>query len=630
MFGLSLPCQLIQGPAVRTWNCVAHFANLLWCKFNHIRDPTMPRSRRRHHSRSRTRSRSRSHSCDRDRDTKRRKIDNYESPHKRSDSPEDDEVVEVPVEQEQKTNTSEVNDATEKDGSLNIKTTSGIVTPNKPVTPKQLQKKLLSEEKKKERDRIKEEKLKLLEEKKKIKQEEHEKRMIEKQKKTEQKQKEMEEKQKIKDEKKKKELEEKEMKRKEKEEKEEQKRKEQMEKSMEKQKLAEKKEKTAAAFVNFFTKKSDAQTEEKIKETTSTFMPFEVKSDMRLAPRVRTTLDDCRKLSMLEALKKQDGCTYLDELKSGRKIGKSVKTWPITDPSDDVVIVEDVNPGESIEEQVKIVNKARAKFFKFDGNRRPAYFGTWRKKSSVIKPRKPFEVDNVHFNYDVDSDEDWEEDDSGESLRGSDDDKENDSGNEYEEDNEFFVPHGHLSDDEGNDEDNVSPEAHKAKLKLLKKAFEEEMRSKTEKIKPRVIGCIWYNKDGSNVDSAIDSFLKPLSIISNGPVVIKKRTKFTTPFTVRRSFIRGKELDDEFIPAFLKFVHGSTTNSKALATEFLNSLEKQNLNVNVSKTSLVKKLKRFASWTRCPEGEPALKKYCWFVHKNFSEEYNVDLPCLNN
>ncbi|KAB0802135.1 hypothetical protein PPYR_04321 [Photinus pyralis] len=87
MFGLSLPCQLIQGPAIRTWNCVAHFANLLWCKFNYTANPIMPRSRRRHHSRSRTRSRSRSHSCDRDRDTKRRKIENYDSPqHKRSDS----------------------------------------------------------------------------------------------------------------------------------------------------------------------------------------------------------------------------------------------------------------------------------------------------------------------------------------------------------------------------------------------------------------------------------------------------------------------------------------------------------------------------------------------------------------
>ncbi|KAF5270382.1 hypothetical protein FQR65_LT05570 [Abscondita terminalis] len=509
---------------------------------------------------------------------------------------------------------------------------SEIVTPKKSFSPNRLNKKILSEEKKKERERIKEEKLKMLEEKKKVKQGEQEKRILEKQKKFEEKQKELEEKQKIKEikeEKKKKEREEKEMKRKEKEEKEEQKRKELMEKSIEKQKLAEKKEKTVAAFVNFFTKKPELQVEEKMKETSiqSTFMPFELKSDMRLAPIVRAALNDSEKVHMLEALEQQTGRTYLEELKSGKKIGRSEKTWPITEANDDVMIVEDVNPGESIEEQSKIVNKTKAKFLKFDGNRRPPYFGTWRKKSVSIKPRNPFAIDNAFFDYDVDSDEDWEEDDSGESLRGSDDDKENDSENEYEEDNEFFVPHGHLSDDEVDDVDNVTPEAHKAKLKLLKREFDEQMRSKTAKIKPRVIGCIWYNKDGNNVDEAIDSFLKPLSIISNGPITIKKRSKFSAPFILRRSFNRGKELESELVPGFLKFVHGSMRSSKALIIDFLSSLEKQNINAEVTRTSLSKDLRKFASWTREPDGD--LKKR-WLVHKNVKEEYNVDLPCFKN
>lgn len=37
----------------------------------------------------------------------------------------------------------------------------------------------------------------------------------------------------------------------------------------------------------------------------------------------------------------------------------------------------------------------RVKLYKFHDNRRPPYYGTWRKKSTVIKPTKPFEQDKV-------------------------------------------------------------------------------------------------------------------------------------------------------------------------------------------------------------------------------------------
>lgn len=81
-------------------------------------------------------------------------------------------------------------------------------------------------------------------------------------------------------------------------------------------------------------------------------------------------------------------------------------------------------------------------------------------------------------------------------------------GDDYEVDNEFFVPHGHLSEEEmqqqnedgedgdegGMDEDN-SPETQKAKLKILQQEFAAEMKKKTEKIKPRLIGCVWMNGD---------------------------------------------------------------------------------------------------------------------------------------
>jgi len=61
----------------------------------------------------------------------------------------------------------------------------------------------------------------------------------------------------------------------------------------------------------------------------------------------------------------------------------------------------------------------RAKLLQFHENYRPAYYGTWRKHSSVISGRRPLKYDTSFFAYDVDSDEEWEEEEPGESLSHS-------------------------------------------------------------------------------------------------------------------------------------------------------------------------------------------------------------------
>lgn len=57
------------------------------------------------------------------------------------------------------------------------------------------------------------------------------------------------------------------------------------------------------------------------------------------------------------------------------------------------------------------------------------------------------------FDYEIDSDDEWEEEDPGESIHGTDDEIEPED--DYEVDNDIFVPHGYLSDEEGDqDSDN--------------------------------------------------------------------------------------------------------------------------------------------------------------------------------
>ncbi|KAG5240057.1 chromatin assembly factor [Salix suchowensis] len=98
----------------------------------------------------------------------------------------------------------------------------------------------------------------------------------------------------------------------------------------------------------------------------------------------------------------------------------------------------------------------RKQLLQFDKSHRPAFYGIWPKKSHAVGPRHPLRRD-PDLDYDVDSDEEWEEEDPGESLSDCDkDDGEESLEEEYskaddEEESEdgFFVPDGYLSETEG-------------------------------------------------------------------------------------------------------------------------------------------------------------------------------------
>ncbi|VDO30122.1 unnamed protein product [Onchocerca flexuosa] len=94
----------------------------------------------------------------------------------------------------------------------------------------------------------------------------------------------------------------------------------------------------------------------------------------------------------------------------------------------------------------------RAKLFQFHDNWRPPYYGTWRKRSTVITGRKPFAKDSKMLDYEVDSDEEWEipEGDDCDQSTASEEDEE-DSDHSIDNDG-FIVQHGYLSEGEGEDE----------------------------------------------------------------------------------------------------------------------------------------------------------------------------------
>ncbi|KAI5651406.1 chromatin assembly factor 1 subunit A domain-containing protein [Phthorimaea operculella] len=393
----------------------------------------------------------------------------------------------------------------------------------KNLTPKQMAIRLEAAKRREAREKEKEERAKQRqqekEERAKQRQEKEDQKKREREEKEEAKRKEREEK----EEQKKKEREEKEKQRELEKTREEERRKKQEALELEKQEQENKLKKTKEAFVSFFVPKQkvdkDSSPSEKAPVSKNSMLSsFTVKGDMRLAPTVRVELDTERKEALEKVIEEQDkSANYLKYLKDGKvKPGSCGKTWPLEDKDDDVMIIEEDLPpidgaGEVITCESAPRERLRPKLLAFHENRRPPYWGTWRKTSKDVTPRRPFGQEKI-LDYEVDSDDDWEDEADGESLDGSAGGSDDEAGNDdYEVDNEVFVPHGYLSDEEAtmDEEDDdvlsLSPETQKARLKHLENEFESEMKKPTEKLKPRLYGLLWENSDGKKPEKCVDA-----------------------------------------------------------------------------------------------------------------------------
>ncbi|XP_034241339.1 chromatin assembly factor 1 subunit A [Thrips palmi] len=575
----------------------------------------------------------------------------------------------------------------DEDKTLTLTPTGLSKTPQRRLTPKQIerQKEVARKQEEKEKQRLEREN-----EKKRLKLEKEELKKKEKEEKEEQRRREKEEKEKKKqaeqelkiEEKKKKELQ-----------KAEEKRKKDEDKKKAEEEEERKKAKASALFTSFFVPKSTKPEREDPPpptETKQNFMPFEVKADMRVAPPVRHTLSSPEKQCLDEVVKqelpKSKDCLYLASLKSGESVPKTgSKTWPLDDnkEDDDISIIESDDAGVLVSD-IKKVEKMRAKYLLFHENHRPAYRGTWRKKSLLVTGRHPFGQDKI-FDYEVDSADEWEEEEPGESLHGSDDEKDKESEDEYEVDNGIFVPHGYLSDDEGDAEENeetFNPETQKAKLKLLGEEFEAQMKSKTSTLKPIII-VLTAALQASSCSARYQKLLERRAVWQEdeGPIAL---TQFKSDndngegLTLNAesncvTFSSGpgakkKIIAEEAIPALITLVHGNQNKRVFLTNEFSAFLGKsqsgqvENIDENpalsesaepqrpstpstscpnpllqkwpglppASRISISNKIKEIGLWGPCPEEGPFYGRQCWYVKEEIRTKYGLtDLKLPN-
>ncbi|CAH1255576.1 CHAF1A [Branchiostoma lanceolatum] len=436
-----------------------------------------------------------------------------------------------------------------------------------------LEKQRLKDEEKAEKERLraeaKRQKELEKEELRKKKEEEKKQKELEKQKLKEAEEKERLEKLKIKEEERKKKQEAIEAKLEEKKKKEEEKQKQEDEKKKAEEEKARKQQKVKAAFQSFFFKpKVDPAEPKEEQQAVGAFMPFEVKKDMKLAPLVRVENLD---LTGVDKGLQEQSCTalYLDELKKQHVPKTGGRTFPRPSPdseeADDVMLVESTPK----------TRRVHMKLLQFHENYRPAYYGTWNKASKQLNPRNPFKKDEDLLDYEFDSDDEWEEEEPGESIshsEGEKDDSDEDADSDLE---DFFVPHGHLSEDEGcEDEDEPSsPSARKAKELARQRAFEADMKKQMKYMRAVVIGCLWSCDSTKDSQSDIRKTLEEYKVCAFAALPIHVAGQEESIAAVERKQKekvkrQAQHVPEEAFPDLIRLMHGNSKGMKLLVREF--------------------------------------------------------------
>jgi len=258
-------------------------------------------------------------------------------------------------------------------------------------------------------------------------------------------------------------------------------------------------------------------------ESTGPFRPYEPKKNEFLAHPVPQSVKENFSMGCFDSLfegQYESEELYLKEIKTRTPF--RTKRGPLFirkdtsgDPDIEVVDSKSTSKTKSAYKTNSLVMKF--KLIKFAENVRFPYFGTHSKQSKVISGRRPFALDNHWLNYEVDSDEEWEEGGPGESLKGSDD--EADPEDDYEIDNDFMVPHGYLS---GSEEEHAREEETDVKMGEDGNFREKEMISrknmKVRRLKPIGIGCLWGNQFKQQENAVSCHILSKYKMVVNGPI----------------------------------------------------------------------------------------------------------------
>lgn len=288
------------------------------------------------------------------------------------------------------------------------------------------------------------------------------------------------------------------------------------------------------------------------------------------------------------------------------------------------VLSENAFAPQPYDEERVIIVPNRYKFLGFHEDVRPPYRGTWSKRSSLVTGRRPLGKDTKYLDYDVDSEEEWEEgdDEEGEDLVDDDDGAEEEEDMQNDEDNDGWLAD---EDDLGiEDDDDETRELRKKNILnetnglsgkprhfkacvvapriggLPHESFEDDdMQYVIEGFSPKEAMDVLISHAGCvitpDVSICLDAF--PPSDSIKDPSQIKKDTsgKPSTP--------QIKDLTPEAQKIMAHFVHNSTLKSKDYV---VSELLKAHPTITTSRAQAMRELDIIADKRRLSNGSGVL------------------------
>ncbi|KAI1316326.1 hypothetical protein EDD11_010105 [Mortierella claussenii] len=135
-----------------------------------------------------------------------------------------------------------------------------------------------------------------------------------------------------------------------------------------------------------------------------------------------------------------------------KRLPEHYKTMSVSEAVRSGLLLQDEGDDTSYMLTWKDIPSLRMRLLQFAENYRPAYFGTWSRRSKIATGRGFLKKDTEQIDYDFDSEAEWEEDEEGEECKSEDDEEDaEDVGSEQDEEDDWLVPEGYLSEDEGLD-----------------------------------------------------------------------------------------------------------------------------------------------------------------------------------
>ncbi|KAG5847812.1 hypothetical protein ANANG_G00130170 [Anguilla anguilla] len=358
-----------------------------------------------------------------------------------------------------------------------------------------------------------------------------------------------------------------------------------------------------AEITRFLQRPKSQQAPKTLAAACGKFAPFEIKEHMLLAPLVRVQCEEAALEELDSYLSRPDGT--LDGLRDWRR-HKPRRSGPTracsAERGGDCMVVPEGQKPEGVPGRQQY---GRMKLLQFQENYRPAYWGTWNKKSAHISPRCPLRRDKVLLDYEVESDEEWVEEEPGESLSHSEGDDDDEGGEDDDDDDGFFVPHGYLSDGEGALEEEEKGDVEKQKVRQRLKAREwDELMAKK---KFRVLEAV-------------------AAALAEEPV---------SPETTAAARERRDEL---LLSQLLSLLHGNVNSSKVIITEFQEFCRQKQACTSTSTSpqraaeSIPARIhvKRLITKHAVYEKRPAHRRSCWYAHADVLSRFGQEalpVPC---